>query len=188
LQAGGHRFDPGHVHQLFSDCKVLSRFASAPISQFWSRLCTNCARMGLLYRDCAHWSRQQNVSGYRCNFVGPTVELSQSFALHLQLHLGILLEDLRVALTKHLCHPLVGYPSGTQPRGIRGAKVVNPKVGNLCSPKSFSPNSLKCRLVHVRNPIARKQERPFTRNRHLRFECFNGERSERNLGDTVRSF
>ena len=28
---------------------------------------------------------------------------------------------------------------------------------------------------------------PFTRNRHLAFESFNGKRSERNLGDTVGS-
>lgn len=95
--------------------------------------------MGLLHRDCAHWSRQQIVCGC-CwhHLVGSTVELFQSFALHLQLHLGILFEDLRVALAKHLSHPLVGYSSGAQPCGIRGAEVVNPKIGNLCPSKSFS--------------------------------------------------
>ena len=143
--------------------------------------------MRLLQRDCANWSRQQNVRGHRCYFVGSTVELFQRFALHLQLHLGILLEDLRVALAKHLSYPLIGYSSGTQPCGIRGAEVVNAKVGNLCSSKSFSPNSFETCLVSSRIPIARKQKRPFTRNRHLTFECFNGERSERNFGDTVRS-
>ena len=40
------------------------------------------------------------------------VELLQSFALHLQFHLRILLEDLRVSLTKHLCYPLVGHTTG----------------------------------------------------------------------------
>src|SRR5260370_42564654 len=98
--------------------------------------------------------------------------------MHLQLHLGVLLEDLRVAMAKHLRYPLIGYSSGTQPRGICGAKVVNPKVGNLCPSKSFSPNSFKRRLVPARNPIARKQKRPFTRDRHLAFESFDGKRRE----------
>src|SRR5258708_2298778 len=142
--------------------------------------------MRLLQRDCANWNRQQNVRGHRCYFVGSTVELFQSFALHLQFHLGILLEDLRVALAKHLSNPLIGYSSGTQPCGIRGAEVVNAKVGNLCSSKSFSPNSFETCLVPSRIPIARKQKRPFTRNRHLSFECFNGERSERNLSERYR--
>jgi uncharacterized protein (DUF433 family) len=29
LQAGGHRFDPGHVHQLLPDCKRLRKITSA---------------------------------------------------------------------------------------------------------------------------------------------------------------
>ncbi len=118
---------------------------------------------------------------------GSTIQLFQSLALHLQLHLRILLEDLRVGLAKHLRYPLVGYSSGTQPCGVRGAKIVDPKVGNLCSSKSSSPNCLERRLVPARNPIARKQKRPFTRNRHLTLECFDGEGSEGNLGDAVRS-
>jgi hypothetical protein len=96
----------------------------------------------VLQGDCAHWRRHQSISGYRCHFVGPTIELYQCFALHLQLHLGILLEDLRVTLAEHLSYLLIGYPSGTQPCGIRGAEVVNPKVGNLRSSKSLLPNSL----------------------------------------------
>ena len=79
------------------------------------------------------------------------------------------------------------FSCGRRPSGIRGTKVVNPKVRNLCPSKSFPPNSFERRLMPARNPIARKQKRPFTRNRHLTFECFNGERSERNFGDTVRS-
>src|SRR5579863_10004864 len=170
----------------FSDCKGFPRFISAPISWFLFLLCTNCARMRLLHRDCAHWSRRQNASGSRSYFVGSTVYLFQSFALHLQLHLGILLEDLRIALAKHLGYPLIGYSSGAQPCGVRGAEVINPKVGNLCSSKSLPPNSFERRLMPARNPIARKQKRPFTRNRHLTFEGFNGERGEGNLSDTVR--
>src|SRR5713101_7039047 len=41
------------------------------------------------------------------------LSFSKCFALHLQLHLRILLEDLRVALAKHLRYPLIGYASGT---------------------------------------------------------------------------
>jgi hypothetical protein len=97
------------------------------------------------------------------------------------------LEDLRVALGEHLGYPLIRYSSGTQPSGIRGTKVAIPKVRNLCPSKSFPSNSFERRLMPARNPIARKQKRPFTRNRHLTFKCFNGEGSERNFGDTVRS-
>ena len=144
--------------------------------------------MGLLHRDCAHWSRYQIVCCCCCwhHLVGSTVELFQSFALHLQLHLGILFEDLRVALAKHLSHPLVGYSSGAQPCGIRGAEVVNPKIGNLCPSKSFSPNSFERGLVPARNPIARKQKRTFISDRHLIFERFDSDRGEGDLGDTVR--
>ena len=39
--------------------------------------------------------------------VGRAIELLQRLALHLQLHLRVLLEDLGVALTKELCHPLL---------------------------------------------------------------------------------
>jgi len=92
--------------------KALSNFAPNPSHAFYPRLCTNCARMRLLHRDCAQWSHQ-NVSGDRCHFVGSTVKLFQSLALHHQLHLGILLEDLRVALAEHLGYPFIGYAPGT---------------------------------------------------------------------------
>jgi hypothetical protein len=89
-----------------------------------------------------------------------------------------------IALGSHGCMAGSGtsLTTGTQPSGIRGTKVVIPKVRNLCPSKSFPPNSFERRLMP-----ARKQIRPFTRNRHLTFECFNGEGSERNFGDTVRS-
>src|SRR5712692_5555330 len=58
--------------------------------------------------------------------VGLPVNLFQSLALHLQLHLRVLLEDLRVALPKHLCHPLVGHAARAQPGSVRRTKIVNP--------------------------------------------------------------
>ena len=44
-----------------------------------------------------------------CHFVGLAVEFVQCFSSHLQLHLRILLEDLRTTAAKHLCDPLIGY-------------------------------------------------------------------------------
>jgi hypothetical protein len=73
-----------------------------------------------------------------------------SFALHLQFHLRILFEDLRVSLAKPLCEPLVGCASGTQSRGIRGSKVVDSEVGNLGPPKSLVPDRLESGLVPLR--------------------------------------
>ena len=163
---------------ILSDCNALTRFNFAPVSQIWFQLCTNAVIAVRLCTLVPPTERQ-----------GPPVLFRwlyglafQSFASHLRLHLRIFLEDLRVALSEHLGYPLIRYSSGTQPSGIRGTKVVIPKVRNLCQSKSFPPNSFERRLMP-----ARKQIRPFTRNRHLTFECFNGEGSERNFGDTVRS-
>ena len=51
--------------------------------------------------------------------VGLPVDLLQSLALHLKFHLRVFLEDLRVALPKHLRHPLIGHAAGTQPGCVR---------------------------------------------------------------------
>ena len=56
----------------------------------------------LLHSDRAQWNRQGIYGVHRCSLVGLTIDLVQSFAFHLQFHLRILFEDLRVALTKHL--------------------------------------------------------------------------------------
>jgi hypothetical protein len=42
-----------------------------------------------------------------------TVDLFQGFSLHLQLHLRIPLENVRVTLTKQLSYPFVGYAART---------------------------------------------------------------------------
>ena len=113
------------------DSKALSNFTPNPSHAFYPRLCTNCARMRLLHGDCAQWSRQKSVRIGHCHFVGSAVEFVQGFALHLQFHLRILFEDLRVALAKHLSYPFVGNAARTEPRGIRRAKIVNPKIRNF---------------------------------------------------------
>jgi len=75
-----------------------------------------------------HHDRAHSFTSRRSHLAGSAVELLQGFALHLQFHLGILLEDLRVSLAKHLRHPLIRYASSTQPRGIGGAKIVDAEV------------------------------------------------------------
>src|SRR4029077_10491938 len=103
------------------------------------------------------------------------------------LHLGILLEDLRIALAEQLRYPLVGYASCAQPSGIRGAQVVNPKVGNLCPSQSFRPNGLELLEMSGRIQIAWKKIRSFARNRHLIRESLDGEQREGNFGRAVWS-
>src|ERR1035438_1392867 len=92
------------------DSKALSNFTTTPIDDFRPRPCTNRALIGSLHHVRAHF-----LPTRRGHFAGPAIEGAQSFVLHLQLHLRILLEDLRVSLAKHLCHPLVRYASGTEP-------------------------------------------------------------------------
>lgn len=135
-------------------------------------LCTNAS----LEHLGTQWRGRKSIGlPYWYHFVGSTVELLQGFALHPQLHLGILLEDLRIALAEQLRYPLVGYASCAQPCGIRGAQVVNPKVGNLCPSQSFRPSGLELLEMSGWIQIARKQIRSFTRNRHLILESLDGE-------------
>src|ERR1700693_3299809 len=54
LQAGGRRFEPCHVHQLFLIAKHLPDSSLLQSVTFDP----DCARTGLLHRDCAHWSRR----------------------------------------------------------------------------------------------------------------------------------
>src|SRR5271166_16323 len=93
------------------------------------------------------------------HLIGTAVELLQSLALHLQFHLRILLEDLRVSLAKHLCYPLVRYPSGTEPRGIGRAEIVDAEVRHLGAPQGGMPGAFQSSLMSARVLIARKQIR-----------------------------
>ncbi len=135
------------------DSKVLSNFISTPALDFWPRPCTNRALIRSLHHDRAH-----SFTSRRSHLAGSAVELLQGFALHLQFHLGILLEDLRVSLAKHLRHPLIRYAPSTQPRGICGTKVVDAEVWNLCPPKSLAPNRLERGLMPTPISIAGEQK------------------------------
>src|SRR2546427_6488002 len=94
------------------DSKVLSNFISTPALDFWPRPCTNRALIRSLHHDRAH-----SFASRRSHLAGSADELLQGLARHLQFHLGILLEDLRVSLAEQLRHPLSRYPPTAQPRG-----------------------------------------------------------------------
>jgi hypothetical protein len=76
------------------------------------------------------------------------IEIPQSLALHLQFHLRILLEDLRVSLAKHLGYALVRYPSGAQPRGLGRVEVVK-AMPHLRTPQRRLPCSLQRPLISL---------------------------------------
>jgi len=88
--------------------KALPNFAPNPYHRFYPRLCTNCARMGYCIVTVHIGAAIRTSAPAGAISLAPTIELYQRFALHLQPHLRIFLEDLRVALAEHLGHPLVG--------------------------------------------------------------------------------
>jgi len=73
------------------------------------------------------------------HFIGPAIDFVQCFPLHLQLHLRILLEHLRIALTKHLDDPLIRHASGAKPRSIGGSQIIKPKIPDSGAFQSLSP-------------------------------------------------
>src|SRR6266700_4119587 len=148
------------------DSKVLSNFISTPALDFWPRPCTNRALIRSLHHDRAH-----SFTSRRSHLAGSAVELLQGFALHLQFHLGILLEDLRVSLAKHLRHPLIRNASSTQPRGIGGAKIVDENLG---APKSLAPNRLEGGLMPTPISITGEQKQTVPGDGHLPPKGFNG--------------
>ena len=94
----------------------------------------------------------------RRHFVCPPVDFLKSLSLHLQLHLRILLEDVRVALSKQPNHPFVGHAAGAQSRCVSRAQVVDPKVGNSSSPKCLLPCRIQGPLMTSGIKAAREKE------------------------------
>src|SRR5690242_6396590 len=74
------------------------------------------------------------------------------------LFLRIFFEDVRVALSKQLDHPLVGDAAGAQSRCIGRAQVVDPKTGNSSSPKCLLPCRVQGPLMSSEIKVARKQK------------------------------
>ena len=95
----------------YTHSKALSSFLPVSIHLFRPRPCIYRALIRLpcsLHRDRAH-SFGNRLGHFAC----VAVKLLQNVALHLQLHLRVLLEDLRVTLAQHLSHPFVRYSSCT---------------------------------------------------------------------------
>ena len=115
------------------DSKALSNLHSHSDSPLFAFNCAKTVPNISLNHRCARIQR---------HLVRLAVDLLQGFSLHLQLHLRILLEDFGVTLPKQLCHPFVRDAAGTEPSCIRGAQIVNPKVGDLrSSQESFAKRS-----------------------------------------------
>jgi hypothetical protein len=74
------------------------------------------ARTVTISRSLRHNRGNLTTCFFSKHLVGVAIELLQCLALHLQLHLRILFDDLRVSLTKHLRYPLVRHASRTQRR------------------------------------------------------------------------
>jgi hypothetical protein len=66
--------------------------------------------------------------------VGLLVDLLEGLALHLKLHLRVLLEDLGVALPQPLRDPFIGNAAGTEPRRLGGTQIVDAEIGYLGAP------------------------------------------------------
>ena len=96
----------------------------------WLQLCQNCAKNPSRGFSCA-----------RTSFVvRPAIQFRECLALHLQLHLRILLENLRVVLAQELRDPFVGHASGAQASRIRRPQIVGPEVRDLRIPHRGCPD------------------------------------------------
>ena len=73
------------------------------------------------------------------HFVGPAIDFVQRFPVHLQLHLRILLEHLRITLTKHLGDPLIRHASGAKPCCVGGSQIIEPEIPDSGAFQSLSP-------------------------------------------------
>src|SRR5579871_632193 len=106
-------------------------------------------RLGLAF-DCAKT---------RAAFVGLAIRFRQRLSLHLQFHLRVLLEYLRIALPEQLRDPLVGDAAGAEAGSVRRSEIVNAKISNLRPAKGRVPNGLECLLIAVGILFAREKER-----------------------------
>ena len=81
------------------------------------------------------------------------IEFRQGFSLHLQLYLGVLLENLRVALTKQLGDPPVRHSACTAAGSARGAEVVDSGIRNA-RPLESEPPRTQARFGGDANHVA----------------------------------
>ena len=91
--------------------------------------------------------------------VSLAVQFCQRLALHLKLHVRVLLEYLRVALPKQLRHPFVRHAACAEACCVRRTQIVDPKVPNARPPQRKTPNRFERLLMNVWIFIAREQAR-----------------------------
>jgi hypothetical protein len=85
------------------------------------------------------------------------VQFGQRLSLHLQLHLRVFLEHLRIALPEQLRDPLVRKTAGAEPRGVRRAEIVDAEVSDTCPLQLRMPNGFERLLIAVDVFIAWEQ-------------------------------
>lgn len=105
------------------------------------------------------------------------VQLEQCLPFHLQLHLRILFENLRVPLPQELRNKFVGNSASAQPRGIGRSQIVDPKVWHSSATQRGAPGGLERLLMSIRVFCAGEHERPRSRDFQLAPERFR-----RNIG------
>jgi hypothetical protein len=133
------------------DSKVLSNFGATPIHDFRPRPCIKRAFM-------SHCTATVHIrsSPFDAISLARRFSFSRASRVICRFHLRILLEDLRVCLAKHLCYPLVRYPSGAQPGGIGRARIVDAKVRYFGTPQGGMPGGFKSSVMSARILIAGK--------------------------------
>jgi hypothetical protein len=93
LGAGGRAFESPRPDQTFNDSKRVDRFPAIAFSCFRTQLCQNCVKTPSIWPECARTPPA---------LVGAPVQLAQRLSFHVQLHLRIFFEDLRIPLPEQL--------------------------------------------------------------------------------------
>jgi len=108
----------------------------------------------------------------RCAAISSFSAPCWSLALHLQLHLRVLLENLRVSLPQQLCDPLVGNAAGTEPRRVGGTQVVDAEIRNASKYRDRSASIASIHRCGVRSgmPLWRCVGKVFS-EREWQFAC-----------------
>src|ERR1700678_1207364 len=83
------------------------------------------------------------------------VDLLQRLPFHLQLHLRVLLEDLRVALPQQLRDPLIRHATRAEASRVRRPQIVDPEIRRLCPAQGRVPYGLQRLLMARRILVAR---------------------------------
>ena len=66
-----------------------------------------------------------------------TVQFGKRLSLHLQLHLRVFFEHLRIALPEQLRDPLVRHTPRTEPGSVRGAEIIDAEVSDTCPSRGW---------------------------------------------------